>query len=323
MNKKVSIKNFQVPFPKCVLYSTEKARADQKLTNERMHASVWGVEQHKDFKFCLFGAVKRFEGQSPHPFAARELLRTLATDPGIVGVMIKNELTVGKLEEMDPDDRLAAVTQSQRGGCLLGYNQNGGQAIYIRLRREDGGSFRPYEELIDTLLHELSHNIMGPHNMLFWGTFAKLKAEYLLTRLAMTTHPHRFPCPKPRAPVAETVKDTADCEARVARKLHLEASSNMALSPSERAECAQVFGCFGLPVLMSPLHHVHFKYPKLFEQLLFRMADVRNTNSTIILLFLGCKRDGITDDTGFCTASCYRYRCYRPGFIFWREAFGE
>ena len=57
---------------------------------------------------------------------------------------------------MDPDDRLAAVESKKRGGCLLGYNENAGGCIFIRLRKPNGGEgFRPYEELIDTLVHEL------------------------------------------------------------------------------------------------------------------------------------------------------------------------
>jgi hypothetical protein len=130
--------------------------------------TAWGVEgMDSEYKFCRFGSLKRFEGQLPHPFAANALLRTLACDPGVVKVMRDYKLRVGKLEEMDPDDRLAQKTAKERGGCLLGYNENGGACIYIRLRA-DNAQFRPYQELIDTLLHELTHNIVGPHNINFW-----------------------------------------------------------------------------------------------------------------------------------------------------------
>ena len=97
---------------------------------------------------------------------------------------------VGRLEEMDPDDRLAAVTEKQRGGCLLGYNQNGGQVIYLRLRQNERGqhsiAFRPYTELIDTLLHELCHNLSGPHNLVFWRLFGLLKGYALCLCLCLS-----------------------------------------------------------------------------------------------------------------------------------------
>ena len=52
------------------------------------------------------------------------------------------------------------------GGCLLGYNENGGARIFVRLRCQDG-SFRDKDELMKTLLHELCHNVFGPHGAPF------------------------------------------------------------------------------------------------------------------------------------------------------------
>merc|ERR1712232_574363 len=41
--------------------------------------------------------------------------------------------------------------------------------------------FRPYPELASTLIHELSHNWVGDHNLLFWTNYAQMRAEYLYT----------------------------------------------------------------------------------------------------------------------------------------------
>lgn len=56
-------------------------------------------------------------------------------------------------------------------GCvpLQGLNVGGGggrtQEIKIRLRRAgDDQSFYPYEHVIGTMLHELVHNMRGPHD---------------------------------------------------------------------------------------------------------------------------------------------------------------
>jgi hypothetical protein len=37
----------------------------------------------------------------------------------------------------------------------------------------------PYAQLAETLLHELCHNWVGPHNALFWTLFAQMRVEYL------------------------------------------------------------------------------------------------------------------------------------------------
>merc|ERR1711933_480551 len=87
----------------------------------------------------------------------------------------------GTLGEMDPiDDRIMQKTESN-GGCLLGYNTNRGLRIDIKLRTDDLSGFRPYPELVSTLIHELSHNWVGEHNLLFWTNYAQMRAEYLYT----------------------------------------------------------------------------------------------------------------------------------------------
>ena len=116
------------------------------------------------------------------------MLLTLACDPGIVSVMKTHGLVVGKLTEMDPDDRLAAVESKKRGGCLLGYNENAGSCIFIRLRNPDGGNrFRPYTQLIDTLVHELAHNVAGPHETAFWCPIAPLPPSSFPSLLVVDT----------------------------------------------------------------------------------------------------------------------------------------
>lgn len=149
----------------------------------------WGPStgQHKDYKFCRFQACTwqsfghRATESTPHGFAAQQLLEKLATDPGVKAVLIERELVVGTLGEMDPiDDRLMQKTE-QHGGCLLGYNTNHGLRIDLKLRTDDLSGFRPYPEIASTLIHELSHNWVGEHNLLFWTNFGQMRAEYLHT----------------------------------------------------------------------------------------------------------------------------------------------
>lgn len=82
---------------------------------------------------------------------------------------------------MDPDDDRLQKNGAASGACTLGYNQNAGQRIYLRLRNDNLQGFRSYNGLINTLLHELSHNVFGPHDENFWRLFAQLKTEYLDT----------------------------------------------------------------------------------------------------------------------------------------------
>jgi len=136
----------------------------------------WTPEQDAVYRFCKFEFCERFA--SPHPFEAERLLQKLATDPGIVSVMRRHKMTVLYLCEMDPQEDVLARKKDEEGACLLGYNQNAGERIYIRLRNDDGMSFRGYQGLVNTLLHELAHNFRGPHDDVFWSTFAQFKTEY-------------------------------------------------------------------------------------------------------------------------------------------------
>jgi hypothetical protein len=89
-------------------------------------------------------------------------------------------IQVGSLCEMDIDDDRLAKSVQEEGKCLLGYNTNAGSSIHLRLRTDERTAFRPYNSLINTLLHELAHNVFGPHNTQFWALFAELKARYLI-----------------------------------------------------------------------------------------------------------------------------------------------
>jgi hypothetical protein len=147
--------------------------------------SVWTTPQHAEHRFCRFefctwqsfGA--RPNESTPHAFEARKLLHKLATDPAIVRIMVAREWRVGVLAEMDPiDDRLAEKLEGE-GKRLLGLNTNGGARIDIRLRTMDLAGFLNYPALVDTLLHELTHNEVSEHNELFYQIFCQLKVDYL------------------------------------------------------------------------------------------------------------------------------------------------
>ena len=165
----------------------EDERSNKSTTTASL-STFWGPlhgDQNKQYKFCRFQECtdssfgSRPGASTPHAFEARRLLERLATDPGIVAILQSRELVVGTLGEMDPiDDRLMQKKQ-QEGACLLGYNTNHGMRIDVKLRTDDLAGFRPYNELASTLIHELSHNWCGEHDVVFWTNYGQMRVEYL------------------------------------------------------------------------------------------------------------------------------------------------
>lgn len=148
-------------------------------------SAAWQSAQDARYRFSRITPVSwqsfgvRPGTSTPHAFAAQELLEKLAADPGVVACMVSRELVVGTLGEMDPIDDRLMIAKRGEGGDLLGYNTNGGMRIDIKLRTDDLSGFMPYARLAETLLHELCHNWVGPHNRLFWTLFAQMRVEYL------------------------------------------------------------------------------------------------------------------------------------------------
>ncbi|GJU95455.1 DNA-dependent metalloprotease WSS1-like protein [Tanacetum coccineum] len=68
--------------------------------------------------------------------------------------------------------------RSPSNPALLGLNVNGGQEVKLRLRRQNNEwDFFPYEQILDTMLHELCHNQFGPHNADFYNLLDEIRKE--------------------------------------------------------------------------------------------------------------------------------------------------
>ena len=175
------------------LRSTSPIRLQRQLASTSSSSQPWGPRGVPDvnYKFvrlepCMtqsFGYDQNKNNSTPHEFSARQLLEKMATDPGVIAILKERELVVNTLGEMDPiDDRLMRKKEQEHGdgSCLLGYNTNHGLRIDIKLRSDDESRrFRPYPELVATLIHELSHNWVSDHNLLFWTNYGQMRAEYL------------------------------------------------------------------------------------------------------------------------------------------------
>ena len=61
---------------------------------------------------------------------------------------------------------------------LLGLNVNKGSEVRVRLRQPGyRDSFFPYEHVLGTMLHELCHNVVGPHNAAFYKLLDEITEE--------------------------------------------------------------------------------------------------------------------------------------------------
>lgn len=100
---------------------------------------------------------------------ADEALQTLRKIASLVKpLMRQRNWRVGTLAEFYPPEN-----------NLLGLNINRGQKICLRLRHAgDETQFLPIESVVDTMLHELAHNVHGPHDQHFHALWDKLRDEH-------------------------------------------------------------------------------------------------------------------------------------------------
>ncbi len=120
----------------------------------------------------------------PEQNKAKEILESLANDPGVLACMRKHEWNVGCLAELYPEGK---VGESEV--CVMGLNQNKGQKILLRLRTDDLKGFRKILSIRKVLFHELAHNVHSEHD----GEFFKLmrQVEKECNELDWTRDGHR------------------------------------------------------------------------------------------------------------------------------------
>ncbi|KAI3455698.1 hypothetical protein Pfo_012361 [Paulownia fortunei] len=96
---------------------------------------------------------------------AREILEKVAKQ--VQPIMRKRKWKVRVLSEFCPTNP-----------SLLGLNIGGGAEVKLRLRRPSNEwDFFPYEQILDTMLHELCHNEYGPHNADFYNLLDEIRKE--------------------------------------------------------------------------------------------------------------------------------------------------
>ena len=123
---------------------------------------------HSSAMHDLDPLVSEFQHEHHRPRQA-EALQALRKIASLVKpIMRQRNWRVGTLCEFYPE-------QSN----LLGLNVNRGQKICLRLRYPgDERQFLPIEQVTDTMLHELCHNVHGPHNEQFHALWNQLRDEH-------------------------------------------------------------------------------------------------------------------------------------------------
>lgn len=121
----------------------------------------------------------------PNPALAKDLLERLRLTTA--KVVENRKWRVPVLKEFYPKNR-----------SLLGLNVNRGKSIMIRLREgHDQMAFLPWESVLGTLVHELTHNEIGEHSAEFYKTMEKVYDEVDATSSTMgSLWGPRIPAPK-------------------------------------------------------------------------------------------------------------------------------
>jgi DNA-dependent metalloprotease WSS1 len=81
----------------------------------------------------------------------------------------------------------SGFSKTERDSNLLGINVDSGKKICLRLRHTASDQrllddFLPFEDIVGTMLHELSHNVRGPHDDIFYKTLSELEEEWYEAR---------------------------------------------------------------------------------------------------------------------------------------------
>lgn len=149
----------------------ERQRLGRRLLQESDQAS----RRRVDASLSTYGFDKiETLPNLPDEAKAREILSTLANDPGIRSCMAKHKWRVESLAELYPEGKVGETEV-----CLMGLNKNKGQQILLRIRTDDLKGFRKMLSIREVLYHELAHNVHSEHDGDFFQLMRQIKQECL------------------------------------------------------------------------------------------------------------------------------------------------
>ncbi|KAI8824302.1 WLM domain-containing protein [Fimicolochytrium jonesii] len=142
--------------------SSSHRRPAATSTGSRISTLTSPADPSSTYTFTTLLALPSF----PDHNLAHALLTRLANDHAIKHIMSTHKWRVGTLKELHPSER-----------TILGYNENKGQSIALRLRTNDLDGFRHYGTIRKVLLHELAHMVHSAHDAQFHAFNRQLNAE--------------------------------------------------------------------------------------------------------------------------------------------------
>ncbi|KAJ1983183.1 hypothetical protein H4R34_001428 [Dimargaris verticillata] len=146
------------------------------MTSRRALPGLQTLVAGPSFTFANVAVLPQYE----HQARAQQVLERLRDDPGIQQIMTKYQWQVRLLQELCPIEH----------SHILGYNQNQGLVIAVRLRTDDLTGFRHYESVREVLLHELAHMVHSNHGPDFHALNRQLNKD--VTTLDWTARGHKL-----------------------------------------------------------------------------------------------------------------------------------
>lgn len=145
-----------------------KRGQDEALRRKRMGQALNRKKADNSRQYC-FGRIETLPNL-PDEHKAREILTTLANDPGVLACMAKHEWNVGSLAELYPKGNVRMTR-------VMGLNRNKGQQILLRVRTDDLQGFRKMLSIRKVLFHELAHNVHSEHDSDFFQLMRQIERE--------------------------------------------------------------------------------------------------------------------------------------------------
>ncbi|CAO1624691.1 unnamed protein product [Jaminaea pallidilutea] len=152
------------------------APSTTSYSEPREHSAIFGSSRNNARRLHGNARIAEYRAMADLPRASEALAMLRRIGAIVKPIMLKHNWHVGKLTEFSGF--------SKNHGEVLGMNQNRGQVVFLRLRQKAAGSqqlidaFLPEDDVVYTMLHELTHNVRGPHDDEFFRILKGLEEDW-------------------------------------------------------------------------------------------------------------------------------------------------
>lgn len=161
------------------LFSSNKSASISSSSSSTSKIHGFSANDEDRYTFQSLRILPQYQHQQSKAMA---ILNKLKSHRGIQAIMKNNKWTVGSLIELCP----------KTSSHLLGYNQNKGQVIALRLRTDDLTGFRSFGSILKVLTHELTHMVHSDHDDKFKSLNSLLNKQVVELDWTKGTKGHRL-----------------------------------------------------------------------------------------------------------------------------------